>query len=53
MIRSVNMVEKFPRSEDVGAAVLKAHGWPTDRVEPEIVSRLFALYAMLTENEHV
>ena len=30
------------------AAVLKAYGWPTDLSEPEIVSRLFALYAKLT-----
>ena len=31
------------------AAVLKAYGWPTDLSEPEIVSRLFDMYAMLTE----
>ena len=32
------------------AAVLKAYGWPTDLSEPEIVSRLFDMYAKLTEN---
>ena len=30
------------------AAVLKAYGWPTDLSEPEIVSRLFDMYAKLT-----
>ena len=30
------------------AAVLKAYGWPTDLAEPEIVSRLFDMYAKLT-----
>ena len=29
------------------AAVLKAYGWPTDLTEPEIVSRLFAMYEKL------
>ena len=29
------------------AAVLKAYGWPTDLSEPEIVSRLFDMYAKL------
>ena len=33
------------------AAVLKAYGWPTDLSEPEIVSRLFAMYAKLTNEE--
>ena len=31
------------------AAVLKAYGWPTDLSEPEIVSRLFDMYARLTQ----
>ena len=31
------------------AAVLKAYGWPVDLTEPEIVSRLFALYTKLTK----
>ena len=31
------------------SAVLKAYGWPTDLSEPEIVSRLFDMYAKLTE----
>ena len=31
------------------AAVLKAYGWPTDLSEPEIVSRLFEMYAKLTD----
>ena len=31
------------------AAVLKAYGWPTDLSEPEIVSRLFDMYAKLPE----
>ena len=31
------------------AAVLKAYGWPTDLPEPEIVSRLFDMYARLTQ----
>ena len=31
------------------AAVLRAYGWPTDLSEPEIVSRLFALYAGMTK----
>ena len=30
------------------AAVLKAYGWPPDLSEPEIVSRLFAMYARMT-----
>ena len=30
------------------AAVLRAYGWPTDLSEPEIVSRLFKMYAKLT-----
>ena len=30
------------------AAVLKAYGWPIDLTEPEIVSRLFDMYAKLT-----
>ena len=30
------------------AAVLKAYGWSADLSEPEIVSRLFDMYAMLT-----
>ena len=30
------------------AAVLKTYGWPTDLIEPEIVSRLFDMYAKLT-----
>ena len=34
------------------AAVLKAYGWPTDLSEPEIVSRLFALYAKLTAGDN-
>ena len=33
------------------AAVLKAYGWPTDLSEPEIVSRLFDMYAKLTEGQ--
>ena len=33
------------------AAVLKAYGWPTDRSEQEIVSRLFDMYAKLTSKE--
>ena len=33
------------------AAVLKAYGWPTDLSEPEIVSRLFDVYAKLTEGK--
>ena len=33
------------------AAVLKAYGWPTDLSEPEIVSRLFDMYAKLTEGK--
>ena len=43
------MVEKFPWAEGADAAVLKAYGWPTDLTEPEIVSRLFAMYAKLTK----
>ena len=35
------------------AAVLKAYGWPTDLSEPEIVSRLFALYTKLIQKECV
>ena len=35
------------------AAVLKAYGWPTDLSEPEIVSRLFDMYAKLTVKEAV
>ena len=31
------------------AAVLKAYGWQIDLSEPEIVSRLFDMYAKLTE----
>ena len=31
------------------AAVLRAYGWPTDLAEPEIVSRLFAIYAKLKD----
>ena len=27
---------------------MKAYGWPTDLSEPEIVSRLFDMYAKLT-----
>ena len=42
------MVEKFPWPEGADAAVLKAYGWPTDLSEPEIVSRLFDMYAKLT-----
>lgn len=30
------------------AAVLKAYGWPPDLSEPEIVSRLFDMYAKRT-----
>ena len=37
------------RSLENDAAVLKAYGWPPDLTEPEIVSRLFALYAKLTK----
>ena len=29
------------------AAILKAYGWPTDLSEPEIVSRLFEMYAKM------
>ena len=43
------MVEKFPWSEGADAAVLKAYGWPSDLVEPEIVSRFFDMYEKLTE----
>ena len=45
------MAEKFPWSEGADAAVLKAYGWPTDLSEPEIVSRLFDMYAKLTEGD--
>ena len=31
------------------AAMLRAYGWPTDLSEPEIVSRLFDMYAKLTD----
>ena len=33
------------------AAVLKAYGWPSDLSGLEIVSRLFDMYAKLTEKE--
>ena len=42
------MVEKFLWPEGADAAVLRAYGWPTDLSEPEIVSRLFGMYAKLT-----
>ena len=42
------MVGKFPSPEGADAAVLKVYGWPTDLSEPEIVSRLFDMYAKLT-----
>ena len=29
----------------------QAYGWPTDLSEPEIVSRLFEMYAKLTKKE--
>ena len=41
------MVGKFLWPEGADAAVRKAYGWPTDLSGPEIVSRLFALYAKL------
>ena len=41
------MVGKFPSPEGADAAVLKAYGCPTDLSEPEIVSRLFDMYAKL------
>ena len=43
------MVEKFLWPEGAGMAVLKVYGWPTDLSEPEIVSRLFAMYEELTK----
>ena len=45
------MVEQSPWSEGADAVVLKAYGWPTDLTEPEIVSRLFALYAKLVSGD--
>ena len=43
MIRRVSGFRKAQAAND--AAVLKAYGWPTDLSEPEIVSRLFDMYA--------
>ena len=43
------MVEKPLWHECVGMAVLKDYGWPTDLSEPEIVSRLFDMYAKLAK----
>ena len=39
------------RSLENDAAVLKAYGWPPDLAEPEIVSRLFEMYAKLTAGD--
>ena len=43
------MAEKFPLPEGVGTSVLGACGWAPDLSEPEIVSRLFDMYAKLAE----